>query len=95
MINYYLAGDFSFSFYIFRYKGYHDNYYPYKRSTEYWNILAARLAFVFVFQFTVYAIAAFIAWVVPDTPEELEYKMKREKELAKAALQDHNYNATL
>lgn len=76
------------SFYLFRYKGYHNNYYPYKRSTEYWNILAARLAFVFVFQFTVYAISAFIAWIIPDTPEELEYKTKREKELAKAVL--HN-----
>ena len=73
-----------------RYKGYHNNYYPYDRSTEYWNILAARLAFVFVFQFVVYAIASFIAWIVPDTPEELEYKMKREKELAKTLLQDSN-----
>lgn len=81
---------FGFLFSSLRYKGYHNNYYPYNRSTEYWNILAARLAFVFVFQFTVYAIASFIAWIVPDTPEELEYKMKREKELAKALLQDHN-----
>jgi len=77
-------------YFLFRYKGYHNNYYPFNRSTEYWNILAARLAFVFVFQFVVYAIASFIAWVVPDTPEDLEYKMKREKELGKALLQDHN-----
>ena len=77
-------------FCLLRYKGYYNNYYPYNRSTEYWNILAARLAFVFVFQFVVYAIASFIAWIVPDTPEELEYKMKREKELAKTLLQYHN-----
>ena len=76
--------------FLLRYKGYHNNYYPYNRSTEYWNILAARLAFVFVFQFVVYAIASFIAWIIPDTPEELEYKMKREKELAKTLLQYHN-----
>ena len=77
-------------FCLLRYKGYYNNYYPYNRSTEYWNILAARLAFVFVFQFVVYAIASFIAWIIPDTPEELEYKMKREKELAKTLLQYHN-----
>lgn len=81
---------FGFSFFLLRYKGYHNNYYPYNRSTEYWNILAARLAFVFVFQFVVYAIASFIAWIVPDTPDELEYKMKRERKLAKALLQDHS-----
>lgn len=73
----------------FRYKGYHDNFYPYKRSSEYWNILAARLAFVFVFQLTVYFITTFIAWIIPDIPEELEYKKKREKELEKAIIHDH------
>ena len=76
--------------FLFRYKGYHDDYYPYKRSSEYWNILAARFAFVFVFQFIVYSITTFIAWIVPDTPEELEFKKKREKELEKSFLQDHN-----
>jgi len=38
----------------------------------------------------VYAIASFIAWIIPDIPEELEYKIKREKELGKALFQDHN-----
>lgn len=69
------------------------NSYPYKRSSEYWNILAARLAFVFVFQFVVYTITAFIAWVIPDVPEELKFKMRREKELEKAILkQEYNAN---
>lgn len=71
-----------------RYKGYYENTYPYKRSSEYWNILAARLAFVFIFQFVVYTITAFIAWIIPDIPEELKFKMKREKELEKAILGD-------
>lgn len=73
-----------------RYKGYHEDFYPYKRSREYWNILAARLAFVFVFQFIVYFITTFIAWIIPDIPEELEYKKKREKELEKAVIRDHD-----
>lgn len=73
-----------------RYKGYFQNHYPYKHSSEYWNILAARLAFVFAFQFTVYAIASFIAWAIPDVPEELAFRMKREKELEKTLLKDQN-----
>ena len=78
------------SFFPLRYKGYYQNSYPYKRSSEYWNILAARLAFVFVFQFVVYAITGFIAWAIPDVPEELAFKMKREKELEKAIFKQEN-----
>ena len=74
----------------FRYKGYFEDTYPYKRSSEYWNILAARLAFVLIFQFVVYSITAFIAWIIPDIPEELKFKMKKEKELEKAILRDEN-----
>ena len=81
-----------YTFFLFslRYKGYYQNSYPYKRSSEYWNILAARLAFVFVFQFVVYGITGFIAWVIPDVPEELVFKMKREKELEKAIFKQEN-----
>ena len=79
-----------FFFCFFRYKGYFEDTYPYKRSGEYWNILAARLAFVLIFQFVVYSITAFIAWIIPDIPEELKFKMKKEKELEKAILRDEN-----
>ena len=81
---------FLFFFCFFRYKGYFEDTYPYKRSGEYWNILAARLAFVLIFQFVVYSITAFIAWIIPDIPEELKFKMKKEKELEKAILRDEN-----
>ena len=67
----------------FRYHGYHDNTYPYKFSKQYWHVIAARLAFVFVFQFTVYLITSFIAWAVPDVPKDLELTRKREDHLAK------------
>lgn len=43
----------------------------------------------FFFQLTVYFISTFIAWIIPDIPEELEYKKKREKELEKAIIHDH------
>ena len=70
------------SFY-FRYTGYFDSTSPYKQNKQYWHVIAARLAFVFVFQFTVYVITNFISWLVPDVPKILELKSKREQHLEK------------
>ena len=67
----------------FRYSGYFEDFPPYKQSKQYWQVIAGRLAFVFVFQFTVYVITSFIAWLVPDVPKNLELKEKREKHLTK------------
>lgn len=71
-----------------RYRGYHDNTYPYGYSRTYWHLLTARLAFVFVFQFVVYAVTSFIAWLVPDRPDELEFKVEREKQVIKAVFNE-------
>lgn len=71
-----------------RYRGYHDNTYPYGYSRTYWHLLTARLAFVFVFQFIVYTITSFIAWLVPDRPDELEFKVEREKQVIKSVFHD-------
>lgn len=49
-------------------------------------MVAARLAFVIVFQFVVYSITGFIAWVVPDVPEDLQFKDEREKQVVKEKL---------
>lgn len=69
-----------------RYSGYFDNTYPYNRSKEYWNVVAARLAFVVVFQFLVYSITSLIAWAVPDVPENLKFKQERERQVVKEKL---------
>lgn len=69
-----------------RYPGYHDNTYPYNHSEQYWNLIAARLAFVVVFFFVVHSITAMIAWIVPDVPENLKFKMEREKQVIKEKL---------
>ena len=69
-----------------RYSSYRDSTYPYNYSKEYWNLVAARLAFVVVFQFVVYSITGFIAWVVPDVPEDLQFKDEREKQVVKEKL---------
>lgn len=71
-----------------RYRGYHDNTYPYGYSKTYWHLLTARLAFVFIFQFIVYTITGLIAWLVPDRPDELQFKAEREKQVIKTVFQD-------
>ena len=76
-------------FSLYRYYGYHDSTYPYNYSREYWHLLAARLAFVLAFQFIVYAVTSFVAWVVPDTSDELKFKMEREKEIIKSVFYRH------
>ena len=50
-------------------------------------MIAARLAFIFVFQYIVYGVTKFVAWLVPDRPKLLELKIRREEFLAKEALQ--------
>lgn len=49
-------------------------------------MVAARLAFVVVFQFLVYSITSLIAWVVPDVPENLKFKQERERQVVKEKL---------
>lgn len=70
-----------------RYPGYHESQYPYEVTKQYWHVIAARLAFVFLFQYIVYGVTKFVAWLVPDRPKLLELKIKREEFLAKQAIQ--------
>lgn len=49
-------------------------------------MIAARLAFVFVFQYTVYTITNFIAYVIPDKSQSSQVKLRMEKILAKEKL---------
>lgn len=51
-------------------------------------MIAAKLAFVFVFQYIVYLIRKFLARLVPDQPKLLALKIKREEFLAKEALRE-------
>ena len=68
---------------FFRYRGYHEDFWPYNFSKQYWELIAVRLAFVFVFQFTVLLVSNSITYLVPDVPESFALKKKREKELIK------------
>ncbi|XP_034638038.1 anoctamin-7 isoform X2 [Trachemys scripta elegans] len=70
-----------------RYRAYRDESGRY--SLTYWNLLAIRLGFIIVFEHVVFFIARLIDLMVPDIPESLQIKVKRERYLAKQALAEN------
>jgi anoctamin-1 len=59
---------------------------PYKRPDYYWKILAARLAFILIFQNVVVWLQQFIDWVIPDKPDKLDSLIKRENYLVSSKI---------
>ncbi|XP_063320120.1 anoctamin-7 isoform X1 [Pelmatolapia mariae] len=70
-----------------RYKAFRDNNGNY--TLFYWELLAVRLGFIIAFEHVVFFVLRAIDWIVPDVPESLELKMKRERYLAKQALAEN------
>ncbi|KAJ8371019.1 hypothetical protein SKAU_G00110470 [Synaphobranchus kaupii] len=70
-----------------RYKAFRDSYGNY--TLFYWELLAVRLGFIIAFEHVVFFVLRAIDWMVPDVPESLELKIKRERYLAKQALADN------
>lgn len=58
---------------------------------NHWQILVLKLTFVIIFEHVVFGICRLIDLVVPDIPESLDIKIKRERYLAKEALQDADH----
>ena len=52
-----------------------------------WKILAVKFAFVIIFEHVVFGVCKLIDILVPDIPASLDIKIKRERYLAKEALQ--------
>uniref|UniRef100_A0A671Q0I1 Anoctamin n=1 Tax=Sinocyclocheilus anshuiensis TaxID=1608454 RepID=A0A671Q0I1_9TELE len=71
---------------VCRYKAFRDENGKY--TLVYWELLAARLGFIIAFEHVVFFVLRVIDWMVPDIPESLELKIKRERYLAKQALAD-------
>ncbi|PWA19344.1 hypothetical protein CCH79_00018340 [Gambusia affinis] len=70
-----------------RYRGIRDekgDYLP-----EFYELLVVRLSFVIVFEHVVFFINRLIDLIVPDIPEDVELKMKREHYMAKQALAEN------
>lgn len=68
---------------------------PYKRPLVYWHILAARLAFIVVFQNIVYFVQMLVAWTVPDTPRKVRENVKREDFLTREIIIKEENQKTL
>ncbi|XP_065117655.1 anoctamin-1a isoform X1 [Paramisgurnus dabryanus] len=69
---------------ICRYKDYRDPPWsdtPYEFSREFWAILAARLAFVIVFQNVVMLMSDFVDWLIPDIPKDITIQIHKERNL--------------
>uniref|UniRef100_A0A8C3EDG8 Anoctamin n=1 Tax=Corvus moneduloides TaxID=1196302 RepID=A0A8C3EDG8_CORMO len=64
---------------------------PYEFTLQFWHVLAARLAFIIVFEHLVFGIKSFIAYLIPDIPKDLCDRMRREKYL----VQEMMYEAEL
>ncbi|KAK6169999.1 hypothetical protein SNE40_018498 [Patella caerulea] len=54
----------------------HENKYEY--SDVFWHVLAARLAFVCVFENVVIVLTSLVAWLIPDVPTLLKEQIRRE-----------------
>ncbi|KAM3859282.1 anoctamin-4-like isoform 3-T3 [Diretmus argenteus] len=77
-----------------RYRDYReppDSAEPYSYTLQFWHVLAARLAFIIVFEHMVFAIKTLIAYLIPDLPKDLRDRMRREKYL----IQEMMYEAEL
>ncbi|XP_030078040.1 anoctamin-7 [Microcaecilia unicolor] len=70
-----------------RYKAFRDENGNY--TLFYWKLLAIRLGFIIAFEHVVFFSLRCIDWMVPDIPESVEIKVKRERYLAKQALADN------
>lgn len=63
---------------------YQDYRYPpdhplkYERTTVFWNITAARLLFVLIFENTVAIVMLLVRWLIPDVSGELRDQIRRE-----------------
>ncbi|XP_063326660.1 anoctamin-1a isoform X1 [Pelmatolapia mariae] len=67
---------------VCRYKDYRDPPWSstkYELSKEFWAILAARLAFVIVFQNVVMLMSDFVDWLIPDIPKDISLQIHKEK----------------
>ncbi|XP_073687538.1 anoctamin-1 isoform X1 [Garra rufa] len=67
---------------ICRYKDYREppwSLTPYEISKEFWAVLAARLAFVIVFQNVVMLMSDIVDWIIPDIPKDISLQIHKEK----------------
>ena len=71
---------------IFSYRDFRATTAPnYEPTLTFWNLLAARLAFVILFEHLLFFIVALIQWLIPDVPKDVENRIKHEQFLDQQA----------
>uniref|UniRef100_A0A8D0H5Z0 Anoctamin n=1 Tax=Sphenodon punctatus TaxID=8508 RepID=A0A8D0H5Z0_SPHPU len=76
--------DLGYKVQICRYKDYREPPWSenkYEISKDFWAVLAARLAFVIVFQNLVMFMSDFVDWIIPDIPKDISQQIHKEKVL--------------
>ncbi|XP_060040044.1 anoctamin-1 isoform X2 [Erinaceus europaeus] len=76
--------DLGYEVQICRYKDYREppwSEHKYDISKDFWAVLAARLAFVIVFQNLVMFMSDFVDWLIPDIPKDISLQIHKEKVL--------------
>uniref|UniRef100_A0A803JMK5 Anoctamin n=1 Tax=Xenopus tropicalis TaxID=8364 RepID=A0A803JMK5_XENTR len=76
--------DLGYKVELCRYKDYREapwSPHKYDINKDYWAVLAARLAFVIVFQNLVMFMSDFVDWIIPDIPKDISEQIHREKVL--------------
>jgi hypothetical protein len=65
---------------LFSYRDFRESTSPYYYQTStYWNIIAARLAFIIVFEHIIFFIIYLMQWLVPDVPKTIQNKIDHER----------------
>ncbi|XP_061077255.1 anoctamin-1-like [Conger conger] len=54
---------------------------PYQISKEFWAVLAARLAFIIIFQNVVMLMSDLVDWLIPDIPKDISEQIQKEQVL--------------
>ncbi|UJR10628.1 hypothetical protein I4U23_014825 [Adineta vaga] len=63
-----------------RYRDFRESVGPsYSQTTLYWNILAARLAFIIIFEHCIFFIIYIMQWLVANVPKNVQNKIDRER----------------
>src|SRR5690348_5638753 len=63
---------------MFSYRDFRESSSPYSETIIYWNVLAARLAFIIVFEHLIFFIIYLIEWLIADVPEKIQNKIDHE-----------------
>ncbi len=66
-------------YFSFSYRDFRESTDPYSEMSMFWNVTAARLAFIIVFEHAVFFTVYLMQWLVPDVPRKIQNKIDHER----------------